>query len=126
MDNNNYLIIEDQDIETMVTSRLIKKWFPDLVPTEKRNGKEALEYLSNAKNNFPGLIMVDLIMPIMDGFEFLEKYDKTFLSKHPNTIVVVFTTSINPRDKTKALSFKCVNGFLEKPIGKEELAKVLK
>ncbi|MBX2842590.1 MAG: response regulator [Flammeovirgaceae bacterium] len=126
MDNNNYLIVEDQDIETMVTSRLIKKWFPDLVSTEKRNGKEALEYLSNSKNKFPGMIMVDLIMPIMDGFEFLERYDKTFHSKHPNTIVIVFTTSINPRDKTKALSFKCVSGFLEKPIGKDELMKVLK
>lgn len=126
MSNIKYLIIDDHAVDALITYKLIKGWLPKFEHVHMYNGTEALEYLADKQTLFPKLIIIDIEMPIMGGFEFLGEYEKEYFDNFPNTIIIVLTSSINPRDKNEALSFKCVNGFLIKPITKEKFSNMVK
>ena len=89
------------------------------------SGWEALSYLEDDKTNPPDLILVDLNMPEMDGYEFIEAFETKFFELMSNTRVVVVTSSQRESDKSKSLSFKSVAGFINKPLSEEKIKKVL-
>lgn len=72
-----------------------------------------LESLPEA--DFPDFIIVDINMPLMDGFEFTEKYLLKFKSKFPQTYLFIYSTSLHSKDVLKAESIDGVQGFISKP-----------
>ncbi len=81
------------------------------------NGLQALEYLnSRISKNYPlpDLIILDLHMPVMDGFEFLDRYNEMQFSGKCNINLVVFTGSSSIRDRKKAEE-RGITHFLNKP-----------
>ncbi|MEN7551174.1 response regulator [Rapidithrix thailandica] len=126
---NQILIIDDDEINNYVTTKFIKKMdLSDVVDTIS-NGSSAINYLEKcegSKGKFPDLIIVDISMPIMDGLEFLEIYEQRFWKKHKATKMVVITASIREKDKEDAMSFKCISGFLNKPVDVDSLTRLLK
>lgn len=96
---------------------------------EAENGLEALDYM-NKKGKFttshprPSIIFLDINMPKMDGFEFLENYTKLPDAKKADIIIVFLTTSNWTKDKVKAIESKLVYDFIEKPLTKETLQRI--
>lgn len=96
---------------------------------EAENGLEALDYM-NKKGKFttshprPNIIFLDINMPKMDGFEFLENYAKLDDAKKADIIIVFLTTSNWTKDKIKAIESKLVYDFIEKPLKKETLQDI--
>lgn len=81
------------------------------------NGKEAMEYLwARADKNYPlpDLIILDLDMPVMNGFQFIDEFQRSDFPGKSAIEIVVFTSSSNPRDKQKAFS-KGIKYYLSKP-----------
>jgi len=80
-----------------------------------RYADKALEWLKSInKDDFPELILLDINMPRMDGFEFLEKYEKMFADSS-HSVIVMLTTSINSIDKEKSKKYNILD-FVNKPL----------
>ncbi len=75
---------------------------------------------------FPDLIIVDVKMPEMDGFEFLEKYEGKFYNEFKDTKIAVVTSSHREYDKMKAAQYPSVNLFINKPLDEVKLNYLFK
>ena len=120
--SKSILLVEDDRTDVIIVKRALKQLeiTNELICTS--DGKEALEYLTNAGSKKPGIILLDLNMPRMGGLEFLKiaKADET-LQKIP---VVVLTTSENECDIAE--SFKLgVSGYMTKPIDFGKFAETI-
>ncbi len=88
------------------------------------NGLEALAILK--RNEIPPeLIILDINMPKMNGWEFLEEYAKLPEGNKAKAIVAMLTTSQNAADKTRAKQYSCINTFYSKPLTSEMLSDIL-
>lgn len=88
------------------------------------NGIEALEYLKNTQNSeylIPELIFLDINMPGMNGWEFLEEYKKLDVKIKGSAIVIMLTASINPDDEAIGISHPNVVGYITKPLLPEKI-----
>lgn len=126
MDKNyNLLIIDDDEIGNMYLGMILSD-LPFINEYKFENsGWDGLDYLDLNRENFPDLILVDLNMPEMDGFDFIEKYEQKFYVHHPETKLLVMTNSILEIDKKKSLQFKSVCHFINKPITVDALLQAL-
>ncbi|WP_435313978.1 response regulator [Cellulophaga fucicola] len=119
--NNLYriLLVEDDDVTNFITiSKLSNLGFTNIKAVE--NGQEAIDYL---KQHLPDLIILDINMPIMDGFEFMEyKEDNNYCTGIP---IIIVTSSGRPLDKEKALGFVDVIDYLEKPLNYDKIQQIL-
>ncbi|HRG57972.1 MAG TPA: response regulator [Bacteroidia bacterium] len=95
------------------------------------DGEKALDYLGNvAKNEVlkkypkPDIIFLDINMPRMNGFEFLEKYEKLKVEMKAKAVVIL-TTSSNPEDQKKAAAFASVTSFRSKPLTVEMVQEIV-
>jgi CheY-like chemotaxis protein len=89
------------------------------------SGMEALKILEDTDQSQPKLILLDINMPKMNGWEFLEAYKKLEPDDKNKQIVVILTTSMNPEDKAKAGEIPCISEFNIKPLTPEMLQNIL-
>lgn len=89
------------------------------------NGIEAVDYLKSESRTPPDLIFLDLNMPRMNGWEFLEEYKHLGIEQKAKVLIVILTTSTNPDHIKKAMEIKEVTGYETKPLSKEMLKGLL-
>jgi CheY-like chemotaxis protein len=126
------LLVDDDFASNYLTEMIIQDMNFTSQVYSVRDGKAALEFMQNhcspAKGNngyqCPDLILLDINMPVMDGFEFLEEYEKLQFNRQEPIFIILLTTSTNLRDVEKAKKYK-VTGYLEKPLSDEKLKKAL-
>jgi CheY-like chemotaxis protein len=93
-----------------------------------KDGKAALDLLDlkwKEKKNFPSIIFLDIKMPRMDGWEFLNEYQKMNKIWQAKSVVIIFTIAFNPDNLAKAMSYQFVKGFKSKYLDKEGLDQIL-
>lgn len=122
------LIIDDDELNNFLVKEVISELIEVKELRSETSGWEALEYLEQRKalNDFPDLIIVDVKMPEMDGFEFLENYEHLYHNDFKNTKVAVATSSHREFDKMKASQYPSVNLFINKPLDEVKLTYLLK
>lgn len=132
---NSVLIVDDNDVDQYLIKRqLTENGITDQV-FSSANGQEAVDFLSNYEKKKakyqdgfpPGLILLDINMPLMDGFEFLDIFKKLRQENdYCTTPVVVFLTSSNDQsDIDKAMRFDFVKGYLHKPLDIDQLNNLI-
>jgi CheY-like chemotaxis protein len=125
---NNFCIIDDDEIHKFTTSFLLKK--TDLVNNIIlfSNGLEAINFFKDEIGNIaniPEIVFLDVNMPVMDGWEFLEEY-VLIESVMPKTVVIyMISSSVDERDFLRAKSISALTGFLVKPISSHSIAEVI-
>ncbi len=117
------LLVEDDTIDAMTVNRALKDIHVSNKLINVSNGKAALEYLRNAENEKPCIILLDLNMPRMNGIEFLE------IAKHDEALkmipVVVLTTSKEEQDKVDSFRLS-VAGYMIKPVDYQKFVDVMR
>jgi CheY-like chemotaxis protein len=88
-------------------------------------GIDALRILIAADHSQPKLILMDINMPKMNGWEFLEAYEKLDATIKKNKIIIILTTSMNPEHETKANEFSSVAEFNIKPLTPEMFKNII-
>lgn len=130
---NNILLVDDDPS----TSRFHQIVIDRLEITQKisfaKNGRDALDYLLSTgdyKNNSdefvqPEIIIIDLNMPVMNGFRFIELYTETENFKQNNPKIIVLSTSLIPEEKEKIEENRNIYKFLNKPLTKDSISNLL-
>ena len=97
-----------------------------------QSGQDALDFLMHQGKYeqvqdcpHPDLIFLDINMPAMDGWEFLEKYRQLSTTQKASIVMIMLTTSLNPDDEQRALSIPEINGFENKPLKADRLKEIL-
>lgn len=90
------------------------------------NGIEALAYLKKENQTPPELIFLDINMPKMNGWEFLDQYKHLNEAQKGRVVIMILTTSANPDDIRRAEKLQQVTGFETKPLSKEVLSEILR
>ena len=121
----NILVIDDNEIDQLIISTHFKNVMSNTSIHEAGDGEDALDYLKNCMDNFPDLIVVDINMPVMNGFEFLEKYEKVFWAQHPDTIITILSSSSADEDIEKSNTFNSLHGFISKPLNRESAKNLI-
>lgn len=124
------LCVDDDPITLMLCKKVIEKAaFSNQIDTA-HNGEDALKYFDGLKTtleineNFllPELMFLDLNMPVMGGWEFLDLFSEPkYYTFFPSLKVIVLSSTIDPKDIEKSKSYPMVINFLSKPISKEML-----
>lgn len=126
------LLIDDSEASNFLNQFLIKSMGFDVNIQTCVNGQDALDFLKcegkykEAENYpIPLLILLDINMPIMNGWEFLDEFKSLPVLIKKESVVMMLTTSMNPDDKEKALKNEFISDFITKPLNKEKLSKMI-
>lgn len=115
------VLIDDDNIFNFISNRVIKSSGIANNITTFSSAKQALVFFSESKKNCSDIILLDIRMPEMDGFEFLEKFIGL---ECLGTNVYMLTSSMDYKDKEKASTFFLVKGFLSKPLTEDKVLKI--
>tara|TARA_R110002051_G_scaffold145940_1_gene218839 strand:- start:2339 stop:2737 length:399 start_codon:yes stop_codon:yes gene_type:complete len=117
---NKIVLVDDDPIIQYVHLRILKKYSSQTI-MQFENGSDALAYFEgNGKAEEPSLVLLDINMPIMGGWEFLDAVYQQGLNK--NMLVIVLTSSVDILDMEKAKSYDNIISFEQKPLTTDKVS----
>lgn len=120
-------LIDDDPAYQFISKKQIEVSGAQVKLLQFHDGLEALEYFTSNKaiaDNLPDLVLLDINMPYMDGWQFLDEISKIDLAKKDINIYIV-TSSDTTFDHQKALKYSILSGYLNKPLTTENFLKIL-
>lgn len=125
---NKFVLIDDDTTMNLVHSTTIKHHHPQSEVLEFKSSQRGLDYFQQLIANdedFPDFLFLDINMPEINGFEFLQAFEKFPAEKTKGIKIFMITSSLDLRDREKAFSFDKVYGFICKPITIKTLKEIL-
>jgi len=120
------MLVDDNKIDNFFHERVIRKNNAAKIILTKESGFDAIEYLRKGKEVVqPDVIFLDINMPGMNGWEFIEHYKSLHETLQNSMIVVMLSTSDNPDDRALAKTHQILSDFKTKPLTKEMLDEIL-
>jgi len=123
-------VIDDDSIYQMLIKRMVEKAYPSIEVSSFLNGKIAIDRLESVLNSnytdaFPGVIFLDINMPVMNGWEFLDSIEQRGFKQRIDARIYIVSSSIDKSDFEKAKTYSNVADYLVKPLSKTDFVKYL-
>lgn len=118
-----YIVVDDDPVSNLVSELNIKKFDPEAELILFTCPEEALEFLKSEKDSQPSILLLDINMPIMTGWEFLSEFNQ--FPQHMRESFSVFILSSSLEDCTeKVETYPDLNGFFSKPLGQKHFEEM--
>jgi len=123
----HFIVIDDSKLDCFIAEKIIQNTGRSESVKTFMTASEALDYIKAASPTVQKtMLLVDIQMPVMNGFEFLEAFENAVPSDVRNNFVInLLSSSINESDMIRAKGYKSVANFLNKPLTKVSLDKIL-
>lgn len=121
-------IVDDDPIHQQVAQIMIKRQGISKAMMAFSDAREVLEYLQEHRHNnslLPDVILLDLNMPVMDGWDFLERYAGFYKDLSKSINIFVLTSSIDEKDRERVKAYPYVKGYLTKPLSKDVILQLV-
>ena len=122
------LLVDDDEINNFISIKLIKKAIENTSISACLNGRFAIEELVEIQkidpNKLPDFILLDINMPIMNGWEFLDEYKRLNIDPLGKTRIYIISSSVFSNDINKARSYPLVKNFISKPLSVEKIKEM--
>ena len=123
----NYIIIDDNKIDLLLASKAIEiSQQPVSEVHQFLSALLALEFVKINTSPYKTIMLVDIQMPIMNGFEFMEEFEKLPESIKENYFCMYLTSSSNDLDRIRAQKYPSIKQFINKPFTSDTLLTLLK
>jgi len=126
---NNIMLVDDDEIFTFIIKKIIEESQLSNHIDIFINGLEAINFLeanATAAEKLPEVIFLDLSMPVLDGWGFLEEYIELKPKLAKKITLYIISTSVSPLDFEKAKKYSDVTDFIVKPMAKERFVEIIK
>ncbi|TAE50932.1 MAG: response regulator [Bacteroidetes bacterium] len=118
------MLVDDNEIDNIINEKIIEaNHFAESILVFQ-TGQEALDYLNANQQDadmLPEILFLDINMPIMDGFQFLEEFEKFSSVVHEKSKIIMLSSSISPKDIDRAAGSRYVKKYLNKPLNSRYL-----
>ena len=122
------LLVDDDEINNFISIKLIKKALLNTEIMACLNGRFAIEQLTEIQQKdpagLPDYILLDINMPIMNGWEFLDEYKRLNLDPLGKSKIYIISSSVFSNDINKARSYPLVKDFISKPLNVEKIKEL--
>ncbi len=121
----HFILIDDNDIDLLLHHKIIELASPNTPISSFTNGEQALDYLKSIEQPESYIILLDIKMPLMDGFQFLDIFNHLEEDLKTHSKIFILSSSTNQYDISRANNNPLVSAMITKPLSKEHILRLL-